>query len=470
MKAATILRPGRLLKLAGATALMQTTTMALAFAQSILLVRLLGADTFGSYRFLASAVAIIPVFYVAFDQSIRRFLPTAETDADRARILSEVVRLKLISFFLGLSVVGTVFVVWVGDLRAFRENLDSAAMVITFTVLVAELPIAFVSTTVTQTLLALQKFRTMILIELVRALLALGWVFSLFVASHPNPEENLAAYLIGRLLMLAVGTAYLVFLVQKAWPGALAALGQGIGQWNLAYRNLTNLNMRRYVLPLHMTTVGGFVADHFPSLVLGTTSSVANVTYYHIGRRIYSVVYKLVAQADQYILPALVRRAEVAPEVFKQKLDGIAVFYVLAYGCVALGTVVFVGPILSLWALPITSDARLLFFILSASMILNCAAHVDHLAAQLGTDMRGIILAALGRVIISAGVTASMAPALGLIAPALGQLLGTVWVYASWTALSLKLKSRTEKGVLQSFLSALAGLCILSTGYLILAQ
>jgi O-antigen/teichoic acid export membrane protein len=438
----SILQTSKLLRAAGVAAIGGGGQLALALVGSVLFVRYLGTELYGTYQYCTAAVAVIPVFYDNLDQVIVRFFPTATGRQQQARIVFTAFVIKGAVFFFVGTLAGIIWYLWGRRVPLWQEILSRPGMAVTALLLILQIPVSLLAGTVTSTLQGLQRFNLLMGLGLTQSVLNLIWLV-VVTCWKLEAAVGLPSIVGGRLVSSFVFLAIVAFLVRQAWPGGWGSVLVCSRQIRETIREAFGPDVRRYVLPLQFTGLMGYLKQYLPGLALGTAIGMAEVTYFQVIQEVFTIVHKFIPNALEFVFPGMVRSWERDRARFEARYQLLSVLYIGAVAGMAFLLLFSAKPLLALWDLEIAREVQWLFLILGVNLIAGAANQIELRVFLFGKDTRAImIITPIDQLVLSV-LTVSLVPPLGLIGAGLGQLARTIWAWVSiaWSAHKIGVRS-----------------------------
>lgn len=438
----SILQTSRLLRAAGVAAVGGWGQLALILISSMLFVRYLGAELYGAYQFCTAAVAVIPVFYSNLDQAIVRFFPTADRQ-QQARIVFTAFVIKGTAFYITGALAGLVWYLWGRHAPLGQEILNRPGMALTALLVILQIPVQLLANTVAKTLQGLQRFNLLMGLGLTRSVLNLTWLVVVIWGWKMEAVFGLPSIVGGRLISSLIFLLIYAFLVRQAWPGGWRSVLVCSCETRKTLREGFGPDVRRYVLPLQVTGLMGYLKQYLPGLALGAAVGLAEVTYFRVIQQVFTIVHKFIPNALGFVFPGMVKSWERDRARFETRYQFLSVLYVGAVAGVALLLLLSARPLLGLWNLEASKEVYWLFLILGVNLIAGAASQIELRVFLLGKDTRPIMIISPIRQLISGVLTVWLVSPLGLIGVGLSQLAGTIWSWGNmaWSARHVRVRS-----------------------------
>ncbi len=438
----SFLQTSKLLRAAGVAAVGGGGQLALVLISSVLFVRYLGAELYGAYQYCTAAVAIIPVFYSNLDQVIVRFFPSADRQ-QQARIVFTAFVIKGTVFLIVGMLAGLVWYLWGRRVPLGQEILNRPGMTIVALLMILQIPVTLLVNTSTATLMALQQFNILTSLVSARAVLNLAWL--VMVVSWWKVEAAIGLPFIvgGRLLVSLFYLLISAFLVRQAWPGGWRSVLACLRETKEALKEGSGPDVRRYVLPLQVTGLMGYLKQYLPGLALGAAVGLAEVTYFRVIQQVFTIAHKFIPNTLGFVFPGMVKAWERDRARFEARYQFLSVLYVGTVAGMGLLLLFSARPLLGLWNLEVSKEVYWVFLILGVNLIAGAANQIELRVFLFGKDTRAImIIAPIEQLMISA-LTVCLVPPLGLIGAGLSQLARTVWAWVgiAWSAHKIGVRS-----------------------------
>jgi len=416
--------------------------LALILISSVLFVRYLGAELYGAYQYCIAAVAIIPVFYSNLDQAIVRFFSTADRQ-QQARIVFSAFVIKGAVFFVTGTLVGLGWYLWGRRAPLGQEILTRPGMAVTALLMILHIPVQLLARTVARTLQGLQRFNLLMGLGLIQSVLSLTWLVVVIWCWKAEVVIGLPSIVGGRLVLSLVFLLILVFLVRQAWPGGWRLVLACSRETKEALKEGFGPDVRRYVLPLQVTGLMGYLKQYLPGLALGAAVGLAEVTYFRVIQQVFTIVHKFIPNALGFVFPGMVKSWERDRARFETRYQLLSVLYVGAVAGVGFLLLFSAKPLLGLWNLGVSKEVYWLFVILGGDLIAGAACVIESRIFFLGKDTRPIMIISPIRQLISGVLTVWLVSPLGLVGAGLGQLAGITWSWGSmaWSAHKIGVRS-----------------------------
>jgi len=457
----SILQTSKLLRAAGVAAIGGGGQLALALVSSVLFVRYLGAELYGTYQYFTAAVAVIPVFYDNLDQVIVRFFPTVDRQ-QQARIVFAAFVIKGTVFLIISTLVGVIWYLWGRHASLWQGILDRPGMAVTAVLVILQVPISLLADTVTRTLQGLQRFNLLMGLGLTQGVVNLIWLVLVIWGWKMEAAIGLPSIVGGRLISSLIFLLIFAFLVRRTWPGGWGLVLACSHEVRETIKRAFGPDVRRYVLPLQVTGLMGYLKQYLPGLALGTAVGMAEVTYFHVIQQVFTLVHKFIPNALGFVFPGMVKAWERDRARFEARYQLLSVLYIGAVAGVALLLLFAARPLLALWDLEIARQVRWLFLIFGVNLIAGAANQIELQVFLFGKDTRAImIITPIEQLVISA-LTVCLVPPLGLIGAGWGQLARTVWAWVSvaWSSHKIGVRSGRQILLVTGWVTAFAFLLV----------
>lgn len=443
----SFLQTSKLLRAAGVAAVGGWGQLALVFIGSVLFVRYLGAELYGAYQYCTAALAVIPVFYSNLDEVIVRFFPSADRQ-QQARIVFTAFVIKGTVLFVVGALAGLVWYLWGRRVPLWQEILNRPGMAVTALLVVLQIPVTLLVNTSTATLKGLEQFNILTGLGFVQSVLNLAWLVIVAWWWKMEAVIGLPSVVGGRLIFSLIFLLISTFLVRRAWPGGWRSVLACLGGIKKTLKEGFGPDMRRYVVPLQVTGLMGYLKQYLPDLALGAAVGLTEVTYFRVVQQVFTIVHKFVPNALGFVFPGMVKAWERNRARFEVRYQFLSVLYLGAVAGVGLLLLFSARPLLGLWNLAVSKDVYWLFLILGVNLVAGAVGQIELYIFLLGKDTRPIMIISPIRQVISSVLTVWLVSPLGLIGAGLGQLAGTIWVWGSMAGSARKIKVRSGRYIL----------------------
>jgi len=247
----------------------------------------------------------------------------------------------------------------------------------------------------------------------------------------------------GRLIFSLIFLLIFAFFVRRAWPGGWRSVLACLRETRKTLKEGFGPDVRRYVLPLQMTGLMGYLKQYLPGLALGAAVGLAEVTYFRVIQQVFTIVHKFVPNALGFVFPGMVKAWERDRTRFGARYQLMGVLYLGTVAGVGLLLLFLARPLLGLWDLGVSKEIYWLFVIFGGDLIAGTACVIESRIFFLGKDTRLIMIISPVRQLISGVLTVWLVSPLGLMGAALGRLAGTVWFWGSmaWSAHKARVRS-----------------------------
>jgi O-antigen/teichoic acid export membrane protein len=332
----------------------------LSVANSILLVRLLGATFFGQYAYLLAVTAIIPTFYETFNRSVVRFMGNL-APRRQVRLLLFVLTGKFAVF----AVVLTVFLSWywfIGDSKLDGITQRAGFAVLMVAVLVA-LPFKLVGNVFRAVLNAHERYRGIAFLTLlpVGVPVIINAVLLLRGTAIDTVLYWLAVeVLVSSVVMLGVS---LFLLHRNGWLRAARTVRVRSYAKSVAF-GYTHY-FRSYGQPLATSVVFNYIKQYLPLILLGHVSTFSSVAYYRVLSSIADLGIEFFPSIAQVMLPSAVNSRARDPNRFAARFAREGALYLVLMGLALLVFTVGHPLLLRLYGLATTPEVSLVALIVS---------------------------------------------------------------------------------------------------------
>lgn len=442
-RALSFVLSSKLLRAAGAGVVAGWIQLAVNLIFSILFVRYLGDELYGSYQYWSAAVAVIPVFYSNLDQGIVRFFPIADRQQQAEIVFSAYVT-KGIIFLIVAILAGSAWFFWVRDMPMWQEILNLPGMAAMALLMVLQIPLSLLTNTIAKTLQALQRFYLLTGLNLIRSILYLLWLILVVRYWKLDVIIGLPSIVGGQLFFNLLFLFVVAACVRKYWPGGWRLVFICLEDVRGSIREGFGAEVRRYVLPLQVTGLMGYLKQYLPGLAIGAAIGMAEVTYFRVTQQIFAIIHKMVPNALTSVFPGMVRIWEGERIGFGRRIKLLNVLYVGALTGVALLLLLETGRLFALWDLDASRQVYWLFLIFGIGLIAGAASQVEFQYLLLGKATRSIMLISPVRQLISSGLTIWLVQSMALTGAGLGDLMGMLWNFISISWSARKVAGRSE--------------------------
>ncbi|MGA9348244.1 MAG: hypothetical protein WBW48_05500 [Anaerolineae bacterium] len=424
--------------------------MALVLIGSMFFVRYLGAELYGAYQYCMVAVEAIPVFYSNLDQMIVRFFPTADRQ-QQAKIVFTTFVIKGTVLFITGTVAGLAWCLWGRRAILGQEILNRPGMAVTALLVILQIPVSLLAGTVTSTLQGLQLFNILMGLGLTQSVLNLTWLIVVIWGWKMEAAIGLPSIVGGRLIISLFFLLIFAFLVRRTWPGGWRAVLTCSHEIRKAIKEGFGPDVRRYVLPLQVSGLTGYLRQYLPGLTLGAVVGMADVTYLRVIQEVFKTVHKFVPDALAFVFPGMVKSWERDRARFESRYQLMSVLYVGVMAGLALLLVVSVRPLLGLWGLEVSTEVYWVVLIFGAALIIGAAAQIEGQAFLLGKDMRPFLLIVPVRQLVLSVLTVWIVNLWGLMGTSFAELLVFLWNWFGVTWFAYKMRTRRVRHIRFSY-------------------
>jgi O-antigen/teichoic acid export membrane protein len=335
----------------------------LSVVNSVITVRILGANLFGQLTYLLAVLALTPSFYSVFDNTLVRFAGGLAPRRQR-RLFVFVICCKTMA--LVLSSLGIAVWYLMGRDKRLVEVIADPYMATFALAVCLTLPMELFSRSLESVMQSLEMYgRTMYLrVSQAASMLMLNLVLWL-TASH------------GREVLLWRAGHYFIsgisLLIYACW--ALREAGwwrkiRRVGRTDMAKDFIFSYRMyfKPYSQPLSVGLLFEYAKSNLPSLLLAHATTYENVAYYRVFKNLFEISKKTLPKIANTLLPTIVRMKE-SDARFESGYLRFSRLYMTLIGVVALGTFLFHPLILRIYHLQVNQEASWTSLLFSLCLI-----------------------------------------------------------------------------------------------------
>lgn len=416
----------------------QFVVMGFGLLQSILFVRYLGAEFYGAYQYIMAALALLAVFYSHLDQAIGRFFSTADNQK-KAEIVFAILAVKMVIFLVIFPLLLGLWWLFLAHKPVWQSVLAYPGIVLTSVIIcISQFSMLFFNT-LSQVGVGLQQYRLVTILNTATSAIIVLLLLIIVYSDGLNVSHGLPLFIGGQLIVQILMALFLYYMICKVWPEGRRLFAICFHDVRGVVVRTFSVDFRRYILPLQVTSVTGYLRQYLPGFALGVFFGMTEVGYFRIVQQIFTMIHKFVPGLLNFIFPGFVQAWDRDRDHFRKRYRLASVLYVLLVACVGLVILLFDGPLLSLWRISITDLGEGLILIFALKIVFAAAGIVELQIYFLGKDTRSILIISPVREVLGSLVTVALVMRIGLIGAGVGQVVGDLftWVSFAWMAIHM---------------------------------
>jgi O-antigen/teichoic acid export membrane protein len=407
--------------------LSQVLVIILTILVRLIVVRYLGSELFGGYRYFVAIVAIPSVFYSHIDHSLKRYIPEL-TNKNKVLLLLTVLLLKLGILLLLLLSLLIGHEIWEGIF--FWQNqihVGSHSMKLIFFILILSIPFQLLNQTLVSYAFSIQKILITQWVNIITLLAR--FIFIIITFKYSTTKAMGLESLVFLNLFFNIFTSILWLYFHRKW-GLFYQLRKYIKSNN--YHDIFvisyNKYIRNYALPIQATGIFGFMKQYTPLLFLGKLQEFDALTYYDNIRSIFEQISKIIPNLITIIFSKIVRIKFNNPDVFHiyyRKLNWLHFGF-----CYGSAIILFSSS--SIWLayynFMLTKNIYIIVSLFSINLILTSFAHQANYIINLGKSTRILFITSLFRAILLTIIMLALIPKLAGVGAGLAIVMSSLLV------------------------------------------
>lgn len=404
----------KLIKIVSSISILTVISMIASFLSSILIVRLLGAELYGKYIYLTALIAILPIWYTAFDQILIRFAPEESTEK-KIELLKGVIFLKIL-FFLLLSSIFSIYIF------TFERNFiqqDNIFLLVMILLLCKEF-ITIFQTSYSAIINIYEKYISLTFASVANSIIYLLFIF---IISFQNFSHKKILFLM--TFFMLTGT-FLTYLFSRHLANKLLKINYSL--YNISLSNIKNIFVRNKIMyfgPLQFTNIQSYLKLYLAQLLLANFTTYTNVAYYELIRKIFTITHKFIPKIMDLFIPSLIYKKNQDHLKFLFHLKQYSMFYFLSVSLLALLLFYNSNILFNVYNLEYTKDAQLMTFIFSMNLIVLSISNFHGLVQKTSSNTIWIAIASFIHSTFGSLIMYLLVQKYNMVGAALGTLIGS---------------------------------------------